>query len=80
MKSALLIIDVQHDLFEGSRRPFEADAVIERINALTAKARAAGAPVVFVQHEEADSPLEYNSPGCARRPATPSSVPSCESC
>ena len=63
MKSALLIIDVQHDLFEGSRRPFEADAVIERINTLTAKARAAGAPVVFIQHEEAASSLEYNSPG-----------------
>lgn len=63
MKSALLIIDVQHDLFEGSRRPFEADAVIERINTLTARARAAGAPVVFIQHEEAASPLEYGSPG-----------------
>ncbi|WP_211473789.1 cysteine hydrolase family protein [Collimonas humicola] len=63
MKSALLIIDVQHDLFEGARQPFEADAVVERINALAAKARSAGAPVVFIQHEEPASPLEYNSPG-----------------
>jgi len=63
MKSALLIIDVQQELFEVNTRPFEADAVVERINALAAKARSAGSPVVFIQHEEPDSALAYNSPG-----------------
>jgi nicotinamidase-related amidase len=49
---ALLVIDVQRGLFDPDPRPFEADAVIARINALTARARAADVPVVFVQHEE----------------------------
>ncbi len=59
MKSALLVIDVQHGLFDETPRPFEAEAVIERINILAARARAAGAPVVFIQHEAGD--IEYDS-------------------
>jgi nicotinamidase-related amidase len=61
MKQALLVIDVQHVLFNGQRRPFEADEVIDRINALTARAREAGVPVVLVQHEYPGSPMEYGS-------------------
>ncbi|WP_211454261.1 cysteine hydrolase family protein [Collimonas antrihumi] len=59
MKTALLVIDVQHGLFDQTPRPFEAEAVIERINTLTAKARAAEVPVIFIQHEASD--IEYNS-------------------
>lgn len=59
MKSALLIIDVQRGLFDEQPRPFEADLVIERINALTAKARRANVPVVFIQHERASGFLEH---------------------
>ncbi|WP_427184032.1 cysteine hydrolase family protein [Bordetella bronchialis] len=51
MASALLIIDVQQGLFAPSPRPADAAAVIARINALAARARVAGVPVVFVQHE-----------------------------
>lgn len=51
MKSAVIIIDVQRGYFDTEPRPADADAVIARINALTARARAAGVPVVFVQHE-----------------------------
>ena len=57
MKTALLVIDVQCGLFDDSPRPFEADAVIDRINALTAQARTAGVPVVFIQHERASGPI-----------------------
>ncbi len=53
MKKALLVIDVQRGLFDAAPRPFEADLVVSRINALTAKAHDAGAPVFFVQHENA---------------------------
>lgn len=60
--AALLIIDVQRGLFDPEPRPFEADAVIDRINALSARARAAGAPVVFIQHEDA-SELVHGSDG-----------------
>jgi nicotinamidase-related amidase len=63
VKTAVLVIDVQRALFDGAPRPYQADAVIERINALTAKARAAGAPVVFIQHERAHHALEHATPG-----------------
>jgi nicotinamidase-related amidase len=49
-RTALLVIDVQRALFDPP--PFEADEVIVRINALAARARAAGVPVIFVQHED----------------------------
>lgn len=51
MKSALLVIDVQRGLCEGAQVSYESREVIARINRLAARARAAGAPVVFVQHE-----------------------------
>lgn len=63
MSTALLIIDVQEALFAPAPRPFEADAVIERINTLARAARAAGRPVVFVQHEREGSALAYGSDG-----------------
>jgi len=56
MSTALLVIDVQRGLFDADPRPFEADAVVARINALTARARAANVPVLFVQHESATLP------------------------
>src|ERR1700685_2943555 len=61
MKQALLVIDVQRGLFSGRRRPFDADAVVDRINSLTARARAKGAPVIFIQHEHPGSPLEFGA-------------------
>ncbi|MCV2369477.1 cysteine hydrolase family protein [Roseateles oligotrophus] len=64
-KSALLIIDVQRGLFDAEPRPFEADAVVARINALAAKARAAGAPIIFIQHEREASALTHGSDGWA---------------
>ncbi len=64
-KSALLIIDVQRGLFDAEPRPFEADAVVARINALADKARAAGAPVIFIQHEREGSLLAFESEGWA---------------
>jgi nicotinamidase-related amidase len=63
MKSALLVIDVQRGLFDAAPRPFEADAVVDRINALARRAREAGAPVVFVQHETAAGDLRHGSTG-----------------
>lgn len=57
MHTALLVIDVQQGLFGPEPRPFEADAVIDRINQLTARARVSDAPVVFVQHESPTLPV-----------------------
>ncbi|MDN0085080.1 cysteine hydrolase family protein [Crenobacter sp. SG2305] len=66
MSSALIVIDVQNVLFEPEPRPYEADAVIDRINGLIARARTAKVPVLFVQHESSGTPIEYGSPGWAQ--------------
>ena len=42
---------------------FDIDAIVDRINAVAAKARAAGVPVIFIQHEESDEVLRFDSPG-----------------
>ncbi|MEJ8849794.1 cysteine hydrolase family protein [Variovorax rhizosphaerae] len=49
---ALLIIDVQQGLCEGAHDAYESKLVIGRINTVSAKARAAGIPVVLIQHED----------------------------
>jgi nicotinamidase-related amidase len=59
MNSAVLVIDVQQGLCEGEHGAFESQAVIGRINEVTAKARAAGAPVIFIQHESTSGYLEF---------------------
>ena len=48
-KSALLVIDVQNQVVDGA---FNKDQVIANINAAVGKARAAGVPVVWVQHSD----------------------------
>ncbi|CAN5729699.1 cysteine hydrolase family protein [soil metagenome] len=63
MKSALLVIDVQRALCQGDYAAFEAERVIQRINLVAGKARAAGVPVVFIQHEANDGLLEPDTDG-----------------
>lgn len=53
MKSALLVIDVQRALCEGEQASHAALQTVARINQAAGAARAAGAPVVYVQHETA---------------------------
>ena len=48
-KSALLVIDVQNQVVDGA---FKKDQVIANINTAVGKARAAGVPVVWVQHSD----------------------------
>lgn len=56
--TALLVVDVQHDVVaEACRR----DETVANINALVGKARAAGVPVIWVQHD--DEGLVRGSPG-----------------
>jgi|SRR6516225_5193187 nicotinamidase-related amidase len=50
-QSAVVVVDVQVGLFCTNPAPFEAGAVIRRINSVTAKARAAFVPVIFVQND-----------------------------
>ncbi|WP_058937180.1 cysteine hydrolase family protein [Roseateles depolymerans] len=51
-RTALLIIDVQHMMCNGRYACHDIDNVIGRLNGLAEEARAAGVPVIFVQHED----------------------------
>jgi nicotinamidase-related amidase len=52
MPSALLIIDFQNAVFTEPPA-YQAEQVLQRIAGLAARARKAGMPVVYVQHDEA---------------------------
>lgn len=47
MKTALVIIDMQHSLIDAG--PWNADRLLDRISDLIKSARQAGAPIVFVR-------------------------------
>src|SRR5215213_3710727 len=61
MNTAVLVIDVQQGLCVGPHAAHDCAGTIERINSVTRVARAAGSPVMFIQHE-ADTELVYGSP------------------
>jgi nicotinamidase-related amidase len=61
MNTAVLVIDVQQGLCEGEGAAFDCEGTIARINRVTQKARAAGVPVIFIQHESTSKYLEYGS-------------------
>jgi nicotinamidase-related amidase len=65
MTTALLIIDMQHALCSGEEAAFGIDNVIEKINALSGRALTSGRPVVLIQHEEDEGPLQFGSEGWA---------------
>ena len=56
--TALLVVDVQNDVVGTA---WHRDEVVGRIDELVQRARAAGTPVVWVQHNDEDMPL--GSPG-----------------
>ena len=60
MQSALLIIDFQNAIFTPPAA-WQAELVLERIQKLIARARQAGMPVVYVQHDEVDTVWEHGS-------------------
>ena len=61
MTTVVLVIDVQQGLCEGEGAAFDCEGTIARINRVTAKARHAGAPVIFVQHESQSGYLEHGT-------------------
>lgn len=62
---ALVVIDVQKGMWENpAHPPYDGDGVVERIAGLIAKARAARAPVMYVQHHGmGDHPFQPGRPG-----------------
>ncbi|GEK16210.1 isochorismatase family protein [Aliivibrio fischeri] len=63
MKSAVLVIDVQSALFDLEPKPFESDIVVKKINKVTHWARKNSLPVIFIQHEQLNSILEFECDG-----------------
>ena len=63
MKSAVLVIDVQSALFDPEPKPFESDMVVKKINKVTHWARSNSLPVIFIQHEQLNSILEFECDG-----------------
>jgi len=67
MTKALVIVDHQKAMFAiPGYAPFDGEAVTDRIASLIAKARAAGAPVFYVQHDGGpDDEFHPGKPGFA---------------
>ena len=63
MTIAVLVIDVQSALFDPEPRPFDVNAVLDKINIITSWARNIGYPIIYIQHEQAESIMEYGSKG-----------------
>nr|MDP2192515.1 cysteine hydrolase family protein [Rhodoferax sp.] len=69
VRRAVLVIDVQRGLCEGEYETFESARIIDHINQVTSRARAAGALVVVIQHESKSGPLTHGSQGWQLAPA-----------
>lgn len=69
MPTAMLIIDVQQVLCSGEQAAYEVERVIDRINLVSRKARAAGAPVVVIQHETQGGGMDYGTENWTLAPA-----------
>jgi nicotinamidase-related amidase len=66
MTRALVVIDLQLDYFPGGNYPlWNADGTLQNVLAAVGRARAAGVPVVLVQHVADDSkgPAPFFNPG-----------------
>ena len=61
MPTALLIIDVQQVLSSGEHAAYEVERVIDRINLVSRKVRAADGLVVVIQHETRGGNMDYGS-------------------
>ena len=69
MPNALLIIDVQQILCSGKNPAHDVDGVINRINLVSRKARAAGTLVVIIQHETKGGDMDHGTDSWTLAPA-----------
>ncbi len=68
--TALLIVDVQLGMFDASDPVYGGDELLETIGDLAARARAAGIPVIYIQHVGGeDHLLNPDGPGWPIHPA-----------
>ncbi|KJD43841.1 cysteine hydrolase family protein [Paenibacillus terrae] len=65
-QNVLLMIDVQQAMFMYEEKLYREQEVVEHLQQLLTKARAAGTPVIFIQHtSETDEDFRENSIGWA---------------
>ena len=70
MTAALIIIDMQVGSFEATPGPHDGEALVARLNELSARVRATGGRVVHVQHDGGRDDVHHPSrPGWALLPA-----------
>jgi nicotinamidase-related amidase len=69
--TALVVIDVQLGMFDESAPVYQGNDLLARIGALIGRARAAGVPIFYIQHDgtEENDPLRPDKPGWAIHPA-----------
>jgi nicotinamidase-related amidase len=68
--TALLVIDVQVGLVEGPEPAYRGEALLANVNDLLSKARRAGVPVIYIQHDgDAGGRLAAGTAGWAIHPA-----------
>lgn len=60
---ALLVIDVQNALCHGKGATYNALGVIDNINLVASRARQAGVPVIYIQHDTESEALRYQTEG-----------------
>lgn len=70
-RTALLVIDVQCGMFNEPNPVFDGTRLLATIGDLIDRARAANAPIIFVQHQgrKPEHPLHPDGPGFAVHPA-----------
>jgi nicotinamidase-related amidase len=69
VSTALLLVDIQRGMFGPEEVCHEPGRLIENAAGLLARARAAGVPVLHVQHCEAEGPLAHRSEGWQIHPS-----------
>ena len=51
-RAVLLVIDVQHGLFQKSTPIYHAEQLLQNLNTLIERARVRGVPLIYVQHSD----------------------------
>jgi len=67
-RTALLVIDVQHGLFQRAQPIYEAEQLLTNIHSLVERFHQAGSTVVYIQHENAKA-LQRDTPAWELHPA-----------
>lgn len=68
MSRALVIVDMQANAFMPPRSAYRIEEVAALLDGKAAEARAAGVPVIFIQHEETEGDWKRGSAGWAFDP------------